>query len=186
MNINGKYVTLRAIELEDQEMLVQMFNDGEIESLVCGFAYPTSNYQQSKWFEAYKNSSESLRLIIETEDYRAIGYISLTDIDWKNRSAVLGGIKLINDDIKGRGYGTDSVFSMMRYAFEELNLNRIEATVLEHNGASRRVFEKCGFIVEGMNRKSIFKQNSYHNVIRYGVLKEEYETLIKRNNQWEI
>ena len=56
MNIHGKKVVLRAMELEDCELVREMFNDPEIEDLVVGWAFPLSSYSQKKWFENNYNS----------------------------------------------------------------------------------------------------------------------------------
>ncbi len=72
MNIKGKIVTLRAMDIEDQELLREMVNDQEIEKMVGGYSYPISKEQQLNWFKANSNNQNNLRLIIETEEDGAI------------------------------------------------------------------------------------------------------------------
>ena len=122
MNIFGKKVVLRAMEFSDCELVKEMFNDPEIEDLVVGWAFPLSQYAQEKWYEKHF-SDQDFRFIIETKDDGAIGVATLSDIDWKNKMAH-HGIKLAKKDIRGKGYGTDAVMAIMRYAFDELGLNR--------------------------------------------------------------
>lgn len=50
---------------------------------------------------------------------------TLRDIDWKNRKAH-HGMKLANKERRGKGIGTDTVMAIMRYAFDELGLNRLD------------------------------------------------------------
>ena len=95
MNIRGKIVTLRAMEIEDQELLREMVNDSEIESLVGGFSFPVSKEQQINWFKDNVNNANNVRLIIETIEDGAIGLANIVNIDWKNRSA-FHGIKIAN------------------------------------------------------------------------------------------
>ena len=173
MNIKGKKVFLRALEIEDMEFLRAMINDGEMEHNVIGWSFPVSKYEQQKWYENTIQNKNNIRFIIEAEG-KSIGLATLTNIDWKNRKAS-HGIKLFSDDIKGKGYGTDAVRTIMKYAFEELQLNRLYGSILEYNTASRRLYEKCGWTEEGIERKSIFKYNKYHDEIILGVLKEDYE-----------
>ena len=59
MNINGKVVTLRAIERDDLELMRQMLNDPEIENLVVGWAFPVSKYQQEQWYEKNINDKNN-------------------------------------------------------------------------------------------------------------------------------
>lgn len=179
MNIKGKKVFLRAMELEDMEFLRAMINDEDMEHNVIGWSFPVSQYEQQKWFESTIQNKNNLRFIIEAGG-KPIGLATLTSIDWKNRKAS-HGIKLFGDDIKGKGYGTDTVRTIMKYAFEELQLNRLYGSILEYNTASRKLYEKCGWTEEGVERKSIFKNNQYHDEIVLGILKEDYE---EKKSEW--
>lgn len=186
MNIKGKVVTLRAMEEADQELLREMVNDPEIEKMVGGYSFPVSSKQQKSWFESNANSQNNLRLIIETEEDGAIGFANIVDIDWKNRTA-FHGIKIANKKFRSRGIGTDTVMAVMKYAFEELQLNRLDGTIIKYNEPSRKLYcDKCGWTVEGIKRKAVFKLNEYHDELIVGILKEDYEELIKKNNYWEI
>lgn len=185
MNIKGKIVTLRAMELEDQEMLRETVNDPEIERMIGGYSYPVSKEQQIAWFNVNVNNQNNLRLIIETEDDGAVGFANIVNIDWKNRSA-FHGIKIANKKFRSKGIGTDTVMAIMRYAFEELQLNRLDGSIVEYNESSRKLYcEKCGWVVEGIKRKSSFKMNEYHDELIVGILREEYQKLVKNNNYWE-
>ncbi|MER2169278.1 MAG: GNAT family protein [Psychrobacillus psychrodurans] len=185
MNINGKIVTLRAIEEEDQELLREMVNDPEIEKMVGGYSFPISKIQQKKWFESNVNSQNNIRLIIETKEDGAVGFANIVNIDWKNRSA-FHGIKIASRKFRSRGIGTDTVMAVMKYAFEELDLNRLDGTIIDYNEASRKLYcDKCGWKVEGVRRKAVFKVNEYHDELIVGILREEYLNLIKENGYWE-
>ncbi|MFC5542457.1 GNAT family N-acetyltransferase [Ureibacillus suwonensis] len=185
MNIKGKIVTLRAMEEEDQELLREMINDPEIEKMVGGYSFPVSKIQQRKWFESNINSQNNLRLIIETEEDGAIGFANIVNIDWKNRSA-FHGIKIARKQFRSKGIGTDTVMAVMKYAFEELQLNRLDGTIIDYNEASKALYlKKCGWKIEGVRRKAVFKQNAYHDELIVGILREEYEDLIKETRYWD-
>ena len=184
MNINGKVVTLRAIERDDLELMRQMLNDPEIENLVVGWAFPVSKYQQEQWYEKNINDKNNLRFIIETEADGALGIATLTNIDWKNRRAT-HGIKLARRENRTKGIGTDSVMAIMRYAFDELQLNRLDGSWFEDNIASKKLYQKCGWKVEGRIRDCIYKNGSYRDLDIVGILKKEYYELIEKNNYWE-
>jgi RimJ/RimL family protein N-acetyltransferase len=185
MNIKGKIVTLRAMEEEDQELLREMVNDPEIEKMIGGYSFPVSKIQQKKWFESNANSQNNIRLIIETKEDGAVGFANIVNIDWKNRSA-FHGIKIASRKFRSRGIGTDTVMAVMKYAFEELQLNRLDGTIIDYNEPSRKLYcDKCGWKVEGVRRKAVFKVNEYHDELIVGILKDEYENLIKENKYWE-
>ena len=185
MNIKGKIVTLRAMEEEDQEMLRGMINDPEIEKMVGGYSFPVSREQQLNWFRANGNTQNNIRLIIETEEDGAIGFANIVNIDWKNRSA-FHGIKIANKKFRARGIGTDTVMAIMKYAFEELQLNRLDGSIIKYNEPSRKLYcDKCGWQVEGVKRKSVFKLNEYHDELIVGILRDEYFKLINDNKYWD-
>ncbi len=183
MNIKGKIVTLRAIEKEDLELMREMLNDPEIENLVVGWAFPVSKYQQNQWYDNNITNDNNLRFIIETSQDGAIGLATLTDIDWKNRRAI-HGIKLANKKNRTKGLGIDTVMAIMRYAFDELQLNRLDGSWFEDNIASQKLYTKCGWKVEGKHRQYIYKKGQYRDLVMVGVLKDEYEKLVKENSYW--
>ena len=185
MNILGKKILLRAMEPEDQELLREMINAPEIESLIVGHSYPTSKFQQNKWYESAVTDSNNLRLIIETEEDGAIGFANIVDIDWKNRTA-FHGIKIANRKFRAKGVGTDTVMAVMRYAFDELQLNRLDGAIISYNAPSTGLYvKKCGWTIEGTKREAIFKNGQYHDLNIVGILKEDYLNLVKENKYWD-
>lgn len=183
MNINGKIVTLRAIERDDLGLLQEMLNDPEIEDVVVGWAFPVSKLMQERWFENSISDDRNLRFIIETPDDGAVGMATLTNIDWKNRRAT-HGIKIANRKNRTKGIGTDTVMAIMRYAFDELQLNRIDGSWFQENTASQRLYIKCGWTVEGVNRKCIYKRGEYRDLAIVGILAEDYYELVKNTQYW--
>lgn len=180
MNIYGEKVLLRAMEPEDMEMLWETINNPEIEHMVGGWSFPVSKHEQMQWYERVFADKQNIRLIIEIlETGEAIGMISLTDIDWKNRSAITA-IKLKETAPKKKGYATDALFVLMKFSFEELQLYRLSCEVLEYNSASIRLHQKCGARREGLKRSAVYKNGAYHNVICYGVLYEDFLTAAKK------
>ena len=185
MNIKGKFVTLRAIEMSDEKLLREMFNDPYIEKMVVGWAYPVSKVQQDSYMNKHFIAGEGgvLRLIIEDIDNKAVGTIILSEIDKKNGTASIG-IKILGDENRSKGTGTDSIMALLRYCFDELRLNRICTTFLDYNKPSQATFKKCGFQIEGCMRQHIYKNGSYHDMLFAGILRNEYYDLISKNHYW--
>lgn len=184
MNICGKKVVLRAMEMEDCELAKDMFNDPEIESLVGGWAFPVSLFAQKKWMESNYNNQHAVRFVIDTKEDGPVGIFTLTDIDWKNRSATIGA-KLASDRSRGKGYGTDSTMAIMRYVFDELGFHRLEVSWLATNTVSPRVLTKCGFVKEGIKRDFVYKGGKYRDLVEAGILANEYYELINTNHYWD-
>lgn len=186
MNIYGKQVILRAMEFEDCDFVRGMFNDPDLEKMVIGWAFPVSKYGQEKWFADNFNDKLNFRFIIETKDGKEkIGIATLTDIDWKNRRAT-SGIKTINSGKRKKGLGTDTIMAVMRYAFDELQLNRLDACRFDDNLASKGLYTKCGWKEEGVRKEYIYKNGGYKDIVIMGILASDYRKLILENKYWEL
>ena len=83
---------------------------------------------------------------------------------------------------QGRGRGTFAVNEMLKHAFYNLNLQRVELTVLENNERAKHLYEKCGFRFEGVKRKSNYKNGVFVNMLMYSILREEFEGVTKQFN----
>lgn len=185
MILIGKKVILRPIEQEDLEMLRELTNDPEFEKMIVGWSFPVSKKEQLEWFEGIKNDLSRLRYTIETKEDGAVGMIGLRDIDWKNGSAYGLGMRIARKEIRTKGLATDAWMTLMRYAFDELRLNRINGSALAYNKASLRVCEKVGFKIEGTQRQAVYKNGEYVDVILLGCIKSDYETLINEKHYWD-
>lgn len=186
MNIKGKYVTLRAIEFEDLVLLQKWANNTEIQYLLGGWHFPTSMEDQKKWFNSFNVVSVNQRFAIESEQFGLIGTANLVDIDWKNRNA-FHGMLLGDKDIRGKGFGVDTIMAIMRYAFEELGLERLDGSMISYNEASLKVYiEKCGWKQEGIQRNWYYRKNQYWDRIIVGITRDDYFDLIRKNNYWNV
>ncbi|MCI8732650.1 MAG: GNAT family N-acetyltransferase [Lachnospiraceae bacterium] len=170
MLIYGEKIVLRAVEKADNTMLLSLINDPDTEMMLGGSSWPVSESDQLKWFEHQEHSRDVLRCIVALQnDGRALGTIILSDIDQKNATGHIH-IKMLKDGGRGRGYGTDAVKTMVRYAFEELRLNCIYANILAYNDASIKLFERCGFKKDGVLRQRVYKKGKFVDMLAYSIL----------------
>jgi RimJ/RimL family protein N-acetyltransferase len=93
-------------------------------------------------------------------------------IEWKDRVAS-AGIVIGEKEHWGRGVGRDAMTTLARFAFDELNLHRIELQVLDDNERARRCYAACGFRCEGVRRQAIFRGGRYHDVTSMALLADE-------------
>jgi ribosomal-protein-alanine N-acetyltransferase len=70
----------------------------------------------------------------------------------------------------GHGYTTAAVRAVVRYAFEDLDLHRVEAACQPDNIASRRVLEKCGFTQEGIARAYLKINGQWRDHLLFGIV----------------
>lgn len=185
MNIVGKKITLRAIEVNDIPLLHQWSNDPEIWNLLGGWHFPYSERNTQKWFENIDNNNLINHVFaITTEKDGLIGTANLVNIDWKNKNA-FHGMVIGNKKNRGRGYAQDTVMTIMRYAFDELGLNRLDGDMISYNKLSINFYKKrCGWEVEGFKSKWFYRNGEYHDKVIVGITKEKYKTFVKSTSYW--
>ncbi len=169
-------VYLRAFELDDYKKSVKWRNDRSVTKTLGANYYYISSEREKKWVEnAINDNKTNIRLAIcikESDEY--IGNIYLNSIDWINRNAEFS---IFIGDMQewGKGYATEATQLMLEYGFFQLDLQRIYLKVLEYNEIAINMYKKIGFKIEGIMRKCLFKDNTYHNLILMSILKEEFK-----------
>lgn len=186
MNIKGKNIILRAVERTDLDLLNQWANDPEIWYMLGGWHFPYSKANTSNWLDNINNNDMKNQVFaIETEEHGIIGTANLVNIDWKNKNA-FHGIMLGNKNTRGKGYALDVVMSLMRYAFDELGLNRLDGDMISYNKLSINFYTKrCGWTVEGIKKDWFYRKGGYHDKVIVGITKKEYLEHIKATNYWK-
>lgn len=174
--IYGDGVRLRAIEREDIPTFVRWFNDPEVRDFIL-MHRPMSLAGEERWFEGLADRTDDYVFAVEAlidDRWVHIGNVGLENIDWKN-SCCTFGIALGEKQYWGQGYGAKATKTVLRYAFHELNLHRVELEVFDFNPRAIRCYEKAGFRHEGTRRQSHFHDGRYHDAHRMGILREEFE-----------
>lgn len=167
---------LREVQRKDLESINRWRNDPELTSML-GAPFRYINLEVDiKWYEGYMNSrSNAVRCAITEDDKDEIlGLVSLVSIDYMNQSAEFH-IMIGDKNNRGRGLGTYAVNSILKHAFKNMNLQRIELTVLDDNIHAKNLYEKCGFIYEGRKRKAKYKNGQFVDMLLYSILRDEYE-----------
>jgi RimJ/RimL family protein N-acetyltransferase len=130
---------------------------------------------KKKYEEAEKEkATHRYHFAIRTHtDDRLVGFVRLDHIEWNNgASQVTLGIGDPND--RGHGYGAEALKLILRYAFAELNLHRVTADTLEYNERALRFLERAAFIVEVCRRQAVHRDGKRWDVIKLGMLREEW------------
>jgi len=108
----------------------------------------------------------------ELAEDKHIGFVGLFPI-WAHGNAWLG-IGIGERDYWGKGYGTDTMRLILRFAFMELNLHRVTLDVFEYNSRAIRSYEKAGFRHEGRQRQFLFRNGKRWDLLEMGILREEW------------
>ncbi len=173
----GKLIRLAApVPEKDAEALARWSRDTEYWRLldtdpVRPFLTKSVQEEMAKWEER----ENAVAFVIHAlADDRTLGFVGLSDIYWTHGDAFIGiGIGERAD--WGKGYGTDAMRVLMRYAFTELNLHRLSLTVYEYNRRAIRSYEKAGFVTEGRVHQFFQREGRRWNLIYMGILKSEWE-----------
>lgn len=130
-----------------------------------------------EWIEKEMDKEQSTNFFFTirtlAED-RMIGDAGLDGVKWIHGEAFVG-IGIGERDLWGKGYGTDAMRILLRYAFSELNLHRVSLDVFEYNPRAIRSYEKAGFKIEGRARKVLHREGRRWDLIYMGILKDEWE-----------
>jgi RimJ/RimL family protein N-acetyltransferase len=175
--LKGEKIYLNAITREDVPQFGRWFGNLELlANLWTGPLFPQTQEDEYEWFDRMRKSDDYDFAMRTLDDDVLIGSISLKAPEWKNRCAVFG-IAIGDPNYWGKGYGTDATQVILRYAFLELNLQRVELWVYSYNPRAVRTYEKVGFKHEGTRRKAVFRDGEYIDVLLMGILLEEWQAL---------
>ncbi len=178
MNIKGDKVLLRAIDSADLELLNAWSNDPDINYMLGGWHFPSSMKDQKHWFENLSYNSNNQRFAIEVPQLGLVGMVNLVDINWKDRRAFTG-LLLGDKNVRGKGYGVDTINAINKFAFEELGLMRLDSVMISYNEPSIGVYtKKCGWKIEGIKKAAFFRRNQWWDEIIVGITRDDYFAFI--------
>jgi RimJ/RimL family protein N-acetyltransferase len=143
-------------------------------------ARPMSAAIIKKQYEKLEKQIEESRnlyhfMIRAKADDRLIGTAAVQRIEWANGNAFLRlGIGAAED--RGKGYGTQALQMLLRFAFAELNLFRVSAMVPEYNETAIALLKKFGFTQEVCRRKALERDGRRWDFYVFGLLKDEWQS----------
>jgi RimJ/RimL family protein N-acetyltransferase len=107
------------------------------------------------------------------ENDRLIGKALIEWIDWTNGNGFISlGIGAAED--RRKGYGSQALGMLLRYAFGELNLYRVTVVTPAYNAGALRLFQKFGFTEEIRRRKAINRDGEFWDLVSFGLLNAEW------------
>ena len=177
--IVGKRVRLRAVERADLPVIQRWMNDPEILKRIYTYRH-LSMAAEERWLEGLSGSNTDFVFAIEVAAVaegegappRFIGTTGMHAVDWKNRLCSVGIV--IGESVEqGKGYGTEALRLLVRYAQEELGMHRVELEVYPFNLPAIRSYEKLGFRHDGTRRGATWREGRFQDVLVMGVLPGE-------------
>lgn len=170
----GDRVFLRGIQTEDAtDAYLSWLNDPEITKGLVSGTHPTTRRELHEYIDAaVRNPNTVMFAVCDREEDLHIGNIKIDSFDWSSRVAELG-ILIGDQRYWGKGIGSEACQLVLRYAFDTLNLRKVELCVFSNNPAAMKLYEKLGFKLEGTLRQHVFRNGSYWDKHYMGIFKEE-------------
>lgn len=179
MRINVDELT--TLELLNADHAKQIFAVSNRDKLYLREFLPWIDYADSlDFFENF--TQDSLKRYQAMEEYpfaiihndKFVGRIGLNKINLNNKIAEIG--YWIAEDAQGKGIMTKSCRALIEYAFDTVNLNRIEIKCAVTNHRSQLIPERLGFFKEGILRQAELIRGDYHDLFLYSLCKNDHVT----------
>lgn len=179
--LQGIRLYLRPLGEEgDAERCCRWINDPETRKFLKSNT-PISLPAEQKWVDESTSRKDNIALAIVTLDGVHIGNIGVHKINMVSGTASTGTM-IGEKEYLGKGYGTEAKMILLNYLFNTLNLRKICSTAYAFNKRSIAYSHKCGYKVEGIRRKHIFREGKYQDVVELAVFKEDWLPLWKKYN----
>lgn len=189
-NSNNKYfwkgdlVQLRQFKEEDTKRKVDELYDSEARGFLQDGMTDLPPVSPEQYKNLYKiddvdlydnNLHKDLRFAIEDFNNQFVGWLTL----WGRnpRSGVFSFGVSIFKEFRGKKYAKDAIKIILRYGFYELRMQKCNSGCRADNKASAALHKSLGFIEEGRIRREIFTNNRYYDLLKFGLLKEEFELI---------
>lgn len=171
----GERVYLRPLTLEDLVGNYMFWlNDPDVNRQNSHHIFPYSRDNLESYIKnAYIIKDQLPLAIIDKQEDKHIGNITLSDIDYINRRSDWG-IIIGERDYWNKGFSKEASFLLLNHAFDSLNLHRIYSGTTVENIGGQKLMESMGMIKEGIRREHIYKNGKYIDIVEYGVLRREF------------
>jgi ribosomal-protein-alanine N-acetyltransferase len=162
-------VFLRSPELDAMRPFLKAVRKSR--ALHRGWVSPPTTPQAFREYLERRDSAQ--QWVVDRETGGLVGVINLNNVVLGNfQSAALGYYAFV--DFAGRGLMKEGMLLVLRHAFFDLKLHRVEANIQPGNRASLALVRSCGFVKEGLSRKMLKVAGRWRDHERWALLAEEF------------
>ncbi|MBK1813295.1 GNAT family N-acetyltransferase [Clostridium sp. YIM B02505] len=174
-DLESQRLIFRKVEASDVEDIFDIFSDPEVAKY--DFFTPINTKEKAfliidNYQSEFISKEEITWGIVRKEDKKLIGYLSLGNFDEEAKSCEIG--YGLNREYWNKGYGTEAIKTLIKFAFEKVKVNRIEATVTFGNVASVKALIKSGFLQEGILRERTMIKGELVDDVILALLRRDY------------
>jgi RimJ/RimL family protein N-acetyltransferase len=132
----------------------------------------TKDDLKKQWLE---EASDVFRFaVIHKGTEKVIGFAEVNGVLWTHKTAWVS-LGIGSEEHWGKGYGGEALLCLIDYAFNELNLHRLQLTVFSYNSRAIKLYEKIGFKKEGAFREFMERNGQRYDMFLYGLLRREWQ-----------
>ena len=174
--LQGASVRLTALTEDDLATIATWQQNAEFMRLFDAVpAYPKPKSSLKRWLEKlHKESTAFVFAVRPLDGDDLLGYAELDGILWTHGTGWLA-IGIGDHANWGQGYGREAIKLMLGFAFNELNLYRVQLSVFSYNQRALALYKKLGFQREGTFREFLHRDGQRYDMFLYGLLRREWE-----------
>ena len=173
----SKRTRLTPLVESDAVIMAPWFADAQFLRLYDGAAAkPKTATELQKVILGWRDSGKQFMFALRAlDDERLLGFGGLDDVNWRNGVGWLA--MAIAPDVWDQGYGGELLGLILRYAFDELDLHRVQLTVFAYNERAIALYKGRGLRQEGCFREAIYRDGARHDMLLMGLLQSEWRAL---------
>ena len=171
--LEGEKIYLAPMMVEDAKIFCKWLNDNSVTDGLNKTKDVTTIENEIEYLENVNKKGEYAFSIVKKEDDTLIGSCSINEIDFPNRAGTVG-ILIGDEENRGKGYGTDTLKTLLNYGFNELCLHNIQLGVYSFNERAIACYKKVGFKEVGRNREVRFHNGKWYDGILMDILDREF------------
>jgi RimJ/RimL family protein N-acetyltransferase len=176
--LTGEKTVLRPFTAEDADVMWEIVNDPEVVRFTFEPATALTLDKLRSWYGVRTADPDRLDLAVtDRETGELVGEVVLYEWDPAARGCTFR--TLVGPRGRGRGLGSEATRLIVGHAFEQVGLHRVQLEVYADNPRARRVYEKAGFVVEGVRREAARRGGAWVDEVLMAVLDHEWAAQVR-------
>jgi RimJ/RimL family protein N-acetyltransferase len=182
--LEGKRLRLRRVTADDIPQLFDWYHDPLLMSLYDGIQFATDDYEAFQeeyrfWLEHdVEWGLAGIYIMEERDTSRAIGECSWMLVERTGPESPgifqVGGL-IGPKELRGHGYGTESLQLLRDHLFRKVGAHRLEAMTGAFNSGAMKTLHRNGFVREGVLRQAVFINGVWQDRVLFSLLRQEWE-----------
>jgi [ribosomal protein S5]-alanine N-acetyltransferase len=172
-------LVLREVTLEHAEDVFGFRGDYEVTKYNCGDAYVSAEQVKKLISSQIEDFAGKLSvrwgISLRQEGSRTGPVMGMVGFNYWDRTDHRASIGLeLHQSLWGQGIMTEALEAVLRFMFERMGLNRVEASASVYNDKCIVMLKKMGFVQEGLQREQYYEKGEYHDLVLMALLRRDW------------